>query len=53
VRLVVADRKNLSSQRLKEAERVSAELRIGKAAPAKIELEGGREVYFEENELAK
>jgi hypothetical protein len=53
VRLMVADRTNLSSQRLKEAERVSAELRIGKGAPAKVELEGGREVYFEENELAK
>ena len=53
VRLVVANRKNLSNQRLKEGERVPAELRIGKAPPAKVELEGGREVYFEENELAK
>jgi hypothetical protein len=51
VRVAVPDRKNLAGQRLREGQRVEAMLRIGSGAPAKVQLEVGRRIYFEEGEL--
>ena len=51
VRIVVPDRKNVVAQRLRQGQRVEALLRIGSGQPAKIQIEAGRRIYFEEGEL--
>jgi len=51
VRIVVPDRENVVTQRLRQGQRVEAELRIGAAPPAKVQIEAGRRIYFEESEL--
>jgi hypothetical protein len=39
------------AERLRQGQRVEAMLRIGSAAPAKVQLDLGPQVYFEEGEL--
>jgi len=51
VRIVVPDRKNLATQRLQSGQRVEAMLRVGSGQPAKVQVEAGPQVYFEEGEL--
>jgi hypothetical protein len=51
VRIAVPDRKNVSSQRLREGQRVDGLLHVGSATPTKVQLEIGRRIYFEEGEL--
>jgi hypothetical protein len=51
VRIVIPDRKNVLAQRLRQGQRVEALLRIGSGQPAKIQIEPGRRIYFEEGEL--
>jgi hypothetical protein len=51
VRIVVPDRKNVVAQRLRQGQRVEALLRIGSGQPAKVQIEAGRRIYFEEGEL--
>ena len=53
LRIVVADRKNVAPARLREAQQVEATLHAGSlgAAPKKVRLVVGPEIYFEEGEL--
>lgn len=51
VRVVIPDRKNTAKERLREGQRVDGMLRIGSAAPTKVQVEVGRRIYFEEGEL--
>jgi hypothetical protein len=51
VRVAIPDRKNVATQRLREGQRVEGMLRIGSGAPAKVQLEVGKRIYFEEGEL--
>jgi hypothetical protein len=53
VRVVVPDRKNVSAERLREAQQTPATIRIGGAesSASKVQLVAGREFYFEEGEL--
>ena len=51
VRVTIADRKNVVGERLREGQRVEGILRIGSAAPIKVQLEVGARIYFEEGEL--
>lgn len=51
VRVAIPDRKNIVGQRLREGQRVEGMLRIGSGAPAKVQLEIGKRIYFEEGEL--
>jgi len=54
MRIVVADRKNVAPERLREAQQVEAMLHVGSspgAASTKVRLVLGSEVYFEEGEL--
>jgi len=53
IRVIVPDRKNLASERLREKQRVEATLRIGpsESTGSKVQLETGAQFYFEEGEL--
>ena len=51
VHVSIPDRKNVAAQRLREGQRVDAMMRVGSAAPAKVQLEAGKRIYFEEGEL--
>lgn len=54
MRIVVADRKNVAPERLREAQQVEAMLHVRSspgAAPTKVRLVVGSEVYSEEGEL--
>jgi hypothetical protein len=52
VRVVVHDRKNVATERLREGQRTVATLRIGeRPAVQNVQLMPGREFYFEEGEL--
>lgn len=51
VRIVVPDRKNNATERLQPGQRVEAMLRIGSGQPAKVQVEAGPQIYFEEDEL--
>jgi hypothetical protein len=51
IRITVPDRKNASSLRLREGDRVQALLTVGSKAPASVQLLVGAEIYFEEGEL--
>lgn len=51
VRVSIPGRKNLAAQRLREGQRVDAMMRVGSAAPAKVQLAVGKRIYFEEGEL--
>jgi hypothetical protein len=51
VRVAIPDRKNIVSQRLRPGQRVEATLKIGAAAPRKVQIEAGPQIYFEEGEL--
>ncbi len=41
----------VAPERLRQGQRIEAMLRVGSAAPAKVQLELGPQVYFEEGEL--
>jgi len=51
VRVVFPDRKNDLAERLQPRQRVEAMLRIGSGQPAKVQIEAGPRIYFEEGEL--
>lgn len=53
VRVIVRDRKNLATERLREKQRVEGTLRIGPpgSTVSKVQIEAGVELYFEEGEL--
>jgi hypothetical protein len=51
IRLVVPDRENVAMARLRPGQRVEATLRIGSTPPAKVRLEVGPEIHFEEGDL--
>jgi len=51
VHVTIPGRKNVAGQRLREGQRVDGMLRIGSGAPAKVQLEAGKRIYFEEGEL--
>lgn len=51
IRVSIPDRKNVAADRVREGQRIQATLRVGAATPSKVELEIGREIYFEEGEL--
>lgn len=50
-RIVVANRKNVAADRLREKQNVPATLQIGTAAGSKVKIEAGTQHYFEEGEL--
>ena len=51
VHVAIPDRRNAAGQRLREGQRVEGMLRKGTGAPAKVQFEVGKRIYFEEGEL--
>src|SRR5262245_43907420 len=51
IRVVIPGRRNVAPERLRQGQRIEAMLRVGSDAPAKVQLELGPQVYFEEGEL--
>ena len=51
VRIAIPDHKNIAKERLREGQRVDGMLHIGSGAASKVQLELGRQIYFEEGEL--
>ena len=49
--VAIPGRKNVAAERLRQGQRIEAMLRIGSAAPAKVQLDVGPQIYFEEGEL--
>ena len=51
IRIAIPGRKNVAAERLRQGQRIEAMMRIGSAAPAKVQLDVGPQIYFEEGEL--
>lgn len=51
IRIVIPDTENVAAKRLRQGQRLEATLQVTSMAPAKVKLEVGNEIYFEEGEL--
>ena len=51
IRVTIPSRKNTAADRLREAARVDASLRVGGSSASDVQIETGVQLYFEEGEL--